>query len=311
MNKAIVTTTIYPPTKATLEYAKRLDWMFIIVGDLKTPHDKYRLLEKKRKNVLYLSPEDQEKKYKKLSDSIGWKCIQRRNIGFVEAYRLGAKIVATVDDDNVPYENWGEGLLVGEKVEVDLYEPKASVFDPLSITKDNYVWHRGFPLEFLSTRLNVEYKGKVKRKVHVQADLWDGDPDIDAIARLTFRPIVKYNQIASAYCSNRISPFNSQNTFLSREILPFYAVLPHVGRMDDIWGSYIAQHFFPNSVVYNKASVYQERNPQDLITNLEKEVLGYRTTLKLIENLGDFTSIIPRETAQFYKIYQNEFKKIK
>ena len=64
--------------------------------------------------------------------------------------------------------------------------------------------------------------------------------------------------------------------FMAREVIPYYAVFPHVGRMDDIWGGYVAQLKFPQSVVYNKASVYQDRNVQDLVTNLEKEIIGYR-----------------------------------
>jgi hypothetical protein len=307
VKKIIVTTTINTPTEATLKFCQKREWTFIIVGDLKTPHEAYKRLEKKYKNVYYLSPEIQEKKYKKLSDTIGWKSIQRRNIGFVEAYRLGADIIATVDDDNIPYEHWGEELLVGREIVADYYEPKARVFDPLSITKNNYIWHRGYPIQLLQQRLAVEYKGKTKRKVLVQADLWDGDPDIDAMARLAFKPIVKYSEITDPFFSSTIGPFNSQNTFLSREVLPFYAVLPHIGRMDDIWGGYILQHFFPNSVVYNKASVYQERNPQDLITNLEKEIIGYRHTLALLDNLADYEKFLPSEARIFYKQYKKEF----
>ena len=37
MKKAIVTTTINPPTKASLAYAAKRDWDFIVVGDTKTP----------------------------------------------------------------------------------------------------------------------------------------------------------------------------------------------------------------------------------------------------------------------------------
>jgi hypothetical protein len=155
----------------------------------------------------------------------------------------------------------------------------------------------------LAERFKVVYKGKVKRKVLVQADLWDGDPDIDAMARLLFKPMVKYPEIKVPYCSNRISPFNSQNTFLSREVLPHYAVLPHVGRSDDVWGSYILQYYFPNSVVYNRATVYQDRNAHDLIDNLEKEILGYRRTLYLIKNISSFERIIPPAAAEFYRIY--------
>ena len=285
MKKFIITTTINSPTEATLKFCNKKDWTFIIVGDLKTPHEEYFQLMKEHKNVIYLSPEEQEKKYKELSDAIGWRCIQRRNIGLVEAYSLGADIVATVDDDNIPYDSWGENLLVRKEIEVECFEPEKEVFDPLSVTSVNFLWHRGFPIELLEHRKKVKSIGKIRRKVLVQADLWDGDPDIDAIARISFKPLVKFDDIKEPFCSNKISPFNSQNTFLAREVIPFYSVLPYIGRMDDIWGAYILQFFFPNSVIYSPATVYQERNVQDLVTNLEKEIIGYRNTLKLLKNL--------------------------
>ena len=308
MKKVIVTTTINKPTKATLLFCEKKDWTFIIVGDLKTPHEDYRSLEEKYPQVIYLSPEDQEKKYKELSDSLGWGCIQRRNVGLVEAYNISADIVATVDDDNIPCEHWGENVLVGNETEIDCYEPSAEVFDPLSVTKVNFVWHRGFPIQLLQERKKIKNIGKIKRKILVQADLWNGDQDIDAMARLSFKPIVSFEDVTSPYCSSKIAPFNSQNTFLAREVIPFYAVLPYVGRMDDIWGSYVLQHYFPNSVIYAPATVYQDRNEQDLVKNLENEIIGYRNTLKFIQNLGDFESMLPENTKRFWKIYRGCFK---
>lgn len=301
LKKYIVTTTINAPTLATQKFSRMEGWTLIVVGDTKTPHLKYEELD-----CIYLSPNIQETIKKDLSDSIGWKSIQRRNIGFLYAYNQGADIVATVDDDNIPYDDWGKNLLVGQTIECDLYEPSQNVFDPLSVTNTPDIWHRGFPIDLLGKRHEVEYKGKTNRKVLVQADLWDGDPDIDAMARLTMKPIVKYD-IESPYCSNKIAPFNSQNTFLSREVIPYYAVLPHVGRMDDIWGSYILQHYFPNSVVYNKASVYQDRNVQDLITNLEKEVIGYRNTYSLLKDLKNYMEYLPEDTKKFYNTYRSCF----
>jgi hypothetical protein len=309
MKKFIVTTTINKPTTATLKFceiADRDNWIFVIVGDTKTPHDDYIKLSETFKNIIYLSPNKQDELYPELSKVIGWKTIQRRNIGFLFAYKNGAEIMATVDDDNIPYDNWGDNS-IGQEIEIDMYEPELDVFDPLSITKDNFIWHRGYPIEYLQKRHRVEYKGKIKRKVLVQADLWDGDPDIDAMARLTFKPIVKYSDITAPYCSNKIAPFNSQNTFLAREVIPFYAVLPFVGRMDDIWGAYILQYHFPNSVIYAPASVYQDRNLQDLVTNLEKEIIGYRNTLHLVKNLVNYENIIPKETLEFFSLYKKEF----
>lgn len=311
MKKIIVTTTINEPTAATLKYCAKKEWIFVIAGDLKTPHQAYRDLEKQFNNVYYLDPEEQAKKYKKLSDIIGWKTIQRRNIALIEAYNLGAEIVATIDDDNVPYDNWGKDIHIGKEIDCDLYKTELPVFDPLSVTADNHLWHRGYPIELLKDRHNFKYAGKVKRRPLIQANLWEGDPDIDAIARLTFRPEVEYSDILNPYCSNKISPFNSQNTFLAREILPYYAVLPFVGRMDDIWISYIVQHIFPDSVIYDKPTVYQDRNKQDLITNLENEILGYRDTIKLVKDLGNFEKYLPEKTRYFYQAYKEFFVKNK
>ena len=301
-SKFIVTTTINHPTEATKKFCEMDGWQLIVVGDTKTPHEEYEKL-----NCIYLHPDYQEEKYKDLSDDIGWKCIQRRNLGLVEAYNRGADIIATVDDDNIPYDNWGKDVYVGQEIEVDLYEPSLDVFDPLSITEENEVWHRGYPIEYVPERFGVEYMGKTKRKVLVQADLWDGDPDIDALARLSVKPVVKYSDITQPYCSNAIAPFNSQNTFLAREVIPYYSVLPHCGRMDDIWGSYILQHYFPNSVIYNKATVYQDRNEQDLVTNLENEIIGYRNTLNLIHDLENWQEYLPLEALNYVEEYRKIF----
>ena len=302
MKKFIVTTTINSPTIATRKFCEFKDWTLVVVGDTKTPHQEYEDLD-----CVYLSPNIQETLNKELSDIIGWKSIQRRNLGFLFAYQQGADVVATVDDDNIPYDDWGTDLHVGKEIECDLYESELGVFDPLSVTSSNDVWHRGYPIEYVPTRHRVEYKGKTKRKVLVQADLWDGDPDIDAMARLSIKPTVKYSDVTKPYCSNQISPFNSQNTFLAREVIPFYAVLPHIGRMDDIWGAYILQHYFPKSVVYNRASVYQDRNVQDLVTNLENEIIGYRNTLKLIKDLENYENYLPDKAKQFFEIYKKSF----
>lgn len=297
MKKIIVTTTIQSPTKASKLFAEKDGWEFVVVGDTKTPHEEYSKL-----NCTYLHPEYQEKTYKEISDLIGWKTIQRRNIGFIEACRRGADIIATVDDDNVPYDSWGKELLLGKEVEVDLYEPELNYFDPLSVTNTNDLWHRGYPIEDLANKNNIQYKGKIKKKFLVQADLWDGDPDIDAICRLSKSPCVKYDNIMP-YTSNKLSPFNSQNTFLDKEVFPHYMVLPFTGRMDDIWGGYLLQQKFGNCVVYNKSSVYQERNVQDLVKNLENEIIGYRYTKALLES----TYRLEQKVLDVYETYKTYF----
>ena len=312
MKKFIITTTINEPTLATrafINISMRDNWTFVIVGDIKTPHESYQMLSRAFPNVIYLHPDKQVELYPELSEIIGWKTIQRRNIGFVYAYKNGAEIVATVDDDNIPYDNWGTDLYVGKEVEVDYFENiQTNIFDPLSVTNQSHLWHRGYPIELLQVKNQIEYKGKKKITPLIQADLWDGDPDIDAMCRLTMKPIVKFN-ITSPFASSQISPFNSQNTFIHRDALKYYAVWPYIGRMDDIWGGYYTQKVLgKDKIIYNRASVYQDRNVQDLVKNLENEIIGYRHTLEFINSQTDLNiSYLPEETNQFLNIYFNSF----
>jgi hypothetical protein len=294
MKRAIVTTTINAPTEALKQFekvAKADDWHLFIVGDQKTPHFAYAEMGK-FEHVTYLHPHDQEEISQELSDLIGWNCIQRRNFGFIAAHRWGAEVIATIDDDNIPYTHWGRNVVVGQDIYVDVFSTKAEVFDPLYVCFPK-LWHRGFPIQLLDQRsLSTPCKGK--RKVLVQADFWDEDPDVDAVERIALAPSVLFQPGMESFTSNKPGPFNSQNTFLSREVFPHYFLFPGIGRMDDIWASYVTQYFYPDSVVYAKASVHQVRNPHDLSKDLEAEMIGYRHTLDFVRWLYD--SKLPMET---------------
>ncbi len=299
MNKIIVTTTINQPTEATLKFSKLTDWHLIVVGDTKTPHKSY----KKIKNSTYLSPEDQENISKKLSDNIGWRSIRRRNFGFIKAKQMNADIVATVDDDNIPLKNWGKNLIVGKNIEVDMYDTKLNVFDPIYVTEHKSLWHRGFPLQNVHKR-NAKKIGKVKIQCKIQADFWNGDPDIDAVCRITQMPQVQF-KFFKPFSSKKISPFNSQNTFIHKDVLPFYMVIPHVGRMDDIWGGYALQQDlkkrFGIFVAYSCASVYQDRNDHDLTVDMEEEMIGYKKNLQLLKD--GYLSVLPKKSKIAYEMY--------
>lgn len=314
MNKAIVTTTINPPTEALVKFAEIGDkdgWNLIIVGDKKTPDDEYYDFCKKYECAVYLDCEAQEDLSKELSDLIGWNCIQRRNFGFIEAYRMGAEIIATVDDDNIPYPNWGKNVKVGKNADFILFKSKQDLFDPLSVTFPN-LWHRGFPIQMLGDR-NINKAGMKKREVLVQADMWDGDPDIDAVARIALAPEVKFNPSMLEYGSDKPAPFNSQNTFLSRKLIPDYFLFPHIGRMDDIWAAYYIQAKYPDSVIFSKASVFQKRNEHDLSKDLENELIGYKHSLAFSKNPGlidgkALPEYIPERTVKAFEVYRTLFK---
>lgn len=303
MKKVIVTTTINPPTDAIRKFDAMPDWHLVVAGDRKTPA--YRL-----DRGTYLSPEDQERYDPLLSEAIGWNSIQRRNFAFLAAHDMQADIIALVDDDNIPFDGWGQNLLIGREVEVNYYETDLDAFDPVGATNHPNLWHRGYPLQLIPRR---DYSRRTRRTVtpHVQADFWNGDPDIDAICRLEHAPECKFDDACFPMAANKPGPFNSQNTFLDARCLNHYMVFPHIGRMDDIWPSYYFQAR-GYQVIWNKASVYQARNEHDLLRDMQQEYIGYENNLNLIRSLNhdpeSITRYIPGRTAWAFHLYRRHFE---
>lgn len=307
----IATTTVQKPTKQFLDLlklSKQYDWKIIVSGDLSTPHSAYQELE--GLNLEYLTPEIQDKAWKKLSDLVGFKTIQRRNFSIIKAYQENDPRIMLWDDDNGPIMDiFGKNIYVNQEVDIDLYSHRQgeTVFDPLAPTNHNDLWHRGFPLDKLETKNNLDYLGKQKREVLIQADLWDSNPDIDGILRLIKKPLVKFN-ITSPYGFTGTSPFNSQNTIISRKILPKYSVLPFLGRYDDIIQSYLTQKYFANSLIYNQATVIQERNEHDVFVDLEKEITGMRYMRRFLDSDCDL-KVFPmgEKILEFVNLYEECF----
>ncbi len=306
MKKYIISTTINAPTKAIQKFDNLKDWNLVVSGDLKTPSN-YKL-----KNGIYLSPKDQEKISKKLSDLIGWNCIQRRNFAMILAYRKGADIIATIDDDNIPLSNWNKNLIIDKKIKVDKYFTNEEAFDPISVTNHKDLWHRGFPLQILKNKNKKKKKKKINSNFDIQADFWNGDPDIDAVCRMEHAPECKFKTLTFPFTSNKPSPFNSQNTYLKRKVIRHYFLFPHIGRMDDIWASYYVEAKGFN-VLYHKPSVYQQRNVHDLTKDMKKEFIGYENNLSLIKDLkknpNNIRKYLPKKSWLAFKLYQEILSK--
>jgi len=303
MKTVIVTTTINSPTEAIEKFQDMLDWELVVIGDKKTPQD-YHL-----DRGIYVPPDEQEKYDKELSDAIGWNCIQRRSFGLLWAHDMKADIVAVVDDDNIPYEGWGDNLSIDKDVEANFYETELPAFDPVGATNHEYLWHRGYPLQLLANR---DYSKKYRKVVRpdIQADFWNGDPDIDAICRMEHAPECNFDPNLFPIASNKLSPFNSQNTFLSGSILKDYFLFPHIGRMDDIWASYYVQAK-GWKVVYSRPSVYQDRNEHNLVKDMKQEYLGYEHNLELVKDLADnpesIFKYLPESSAHAFELYRRHF----
>ena len=301
MNKFIVTTTINKPTLALKKFSKMKGWKLIVVGDLKTPHQLYKDLI-----FNYLDPKKQEKLYPKLSKILGWNTVQRRNIGFLYAYHSGADLIATVDDDNIPNLEWGKKIFINKKVVASVYNSTNNFFDPIYNTEHKNLWHRGYPIQLLNGRTAKKFFKK-EFECLVQADLWNGDPDVDAICRISIKPIVKFKKF-SPFTTTNIAPFNSQNTFISAKILKHYFMFPFVGRMDDIWGAYVLFQTLNKKpfILFNNATVTQKRNAHNLIDDLNNELLGYNQSQHFLKK--NYKKIIPEKSLRAFEIYKSYFK---
>ena len=304
MKKVIVTTSIYPPNEVLQKYDQMSDWTLVVAGDLKTPKD-FKL-----ERGIYISPEEQEKYDKKLSDAIGWNCIMRRNFAFLWAKELNADIIYTTDDDNIQLPNWGNSIVVGQTLKIKEYDNYNSVFDPISVTNHNHLWHRGFPIQLVNSKNQAVTAEMVEKKIDIQANFWNGDPDIDAIERFIYNPECNFESRYFPFTVKKMAPFNSQNTFVTKEVLPHYCMWPGIGRADDIFSGLYAQHKGCN-VGYFEPTVYQDRNPHNLTKNMEDEYYLHSNCLKFIQLLqsGDnWESIIPERTLLAKKLYEKHFE---
>ena len=311
----LITTTIGVPD--VLRQYRALDPTveFIIAGDLKSPHVEIERLCDELGHARYLSPVAQMALGYECSPVIGFHSIQRRNIALLEAIKTGADIVLTIDDDNAPKQatyfddlrrafDGPAGFVVTETAR--------GWFNLGELGQEQFIY-RGFPMEYRARRADTSCRlARVPASpgpVGIVNGLIHGDPDINAIERYPDGGPRVYWYLdearAGVYVDPRLTmtPINSQNTAYRRDLAPLAFVLPHVGRYDDIWASYIALKCLRHTddvVLFGPSHVTQARNPHNLVKDLKAELLGMEWTLPLVdwlESVEGGTTPLERLTA--------------
>ena len=147
-------------------------------------------------------------------------------IGYLFAIKNGVKYIYETDDDNAPLD----GLFGFRYNTFKGLEPRSTddtnnnlFFNPYSYFGQPTVWPRGYPLDQISKELTNNFRIYDDSSSNfvplIQQGLVNGDPDVDAVYRLTRKNLqslnIQFDSNAPPLVLNRnqYAPINSQNTF--------------------------------------------------------------------------------------------------
>jgi hypothetical protein len=275
MRKAVVITTIHPPSETVRRLARRKEWTVIVAGDRKTPRDWHW------PGVHYLSPTDQEASGFQTARLLPWNHYSRKMMGYLHAMRLGAEVIADLDDDNFPYREWDFPPFAGQ---FDTFPEGRKFVNIYRLFSKRPIWPRGLPLDWIM-RPEVQVENADLFHAHGDIGIWqglaDGDPDVDAIYRLTRNRPCRFRRRPPVLLPcGTCSPINSQNSAIRQELFPLLYLPAHVSfRFTDILRGLVAQPLMwaqGFGLGVTTASVVQQRNPHNYLADFIQEIPVYR-----------------------------------
>lgn len=269
----IVITSIFSPTSAIVSFSRQKDWQLIVVGDRKTP------VAWACDNTRFISALDQETCGYNVAQRLPWNHYCRKMIGYVQAIKAGAEVIVDTDDDNIPKPGWTVQDFTGDYPMTQTHLGFVNIYKSFT---DMHIWPRGFPLNRItdeSAFLKDDLTSSTVR-VGVWQGLADGDPDVDAIYRLTNNAPCFFRERAPiVLAKGTLCPFNSQNTAYRKELFPLLYLPAFVNfRFTDILRGLVAQPLMWQMnyhLGFTHATVSQERNPHNYLKDFESEIPCY------------------------------------
>lgn len=306
MKQSIIITSIFPPTEAILEFSQKLDYKLIVVGDKKSPS------QWSCNNVEYFSVEDQEKMNFILNKVLPYNHYCRKMLGYLVAIKNGSTLIIDTDDDNIPKENWGFPSMRGNFDCIDSHLGFTNIYQYYTEQK---IWPRGLPLNHINKKFDFNNNvSKKECKIGVWQGLADEDPDVDAIYRLTSDQICNFNERAPIVLGKgTISPFNTQNTIITRELFPLlYLPTCVTFRFTDILRGLIAQPImwlYDYHLGFINATVVQKRNPHDYFNDFISEIPMYKHCEEVIDVVSDSIKANSNINNNLFNAYHSLSKK--
>ncbi|XP_050404791.1 uncharacterized protein LOC126820736 [Patella vulgata] len=287
-DKWIIITTIQYPTEDVKFLAKLKGWQVVVAGDTKTPTDWTF------PNCHYLSVEKQKTLGFETVNLLPVKSYSRKNAAYLYAIAHGARIIYETDDDNRPLD----------LLKHFIYEPKMSglkfaggkIFNPYRHFGQPTLWPRGYPLGYIGGNFTDKYELGVFKTPSIQQGVVNGDPDMDAIFRLTRKRTTEMLNVSfDGYAPPAILPpgvlvpFNSQNTLFLQDVL-WALVLPTsvTFRVTDIWRGYWIQRLMweiDANLGFFGPNAFQKRNSHSYVKDAQDEDMLYFMTHDLVDFL--------------------------
>lgn len=279
MNKYIVITSISYPTEAVYHFAEMPDYKLIVVGDKKTPAD-WRC-----QNVSFLSVDCEQTASFALTQKLPYNHYCRKMLGYLYAIKNGADFIVDTDDDNIPKQGWDFPPFDGAFMHIAENKGFINIYNYYTKQK---IWARGLPLSLINRENTIGEPIKTEAQIGIWQGLADEDPDVDAIYRLVFdEPCYFDEKPPIVLAKGTVSPFNTQNTMIRKELFPLMYLPSYVTfRFTDILRGLIAQplmwHYGYN-LGFTNATVIQKRNPHDYFKDFLSEIPMYQQGEKVIE----------------------------
>ena len=159
------------------------------------------------------------KKYS-IINRIPYNSYTRKMIGYLFAIAHGVQYIYETDDDNAPLDGLF-GFRYNMFKGLEPYETEELFFNPYLYFGQPTVWPRGYPLELISKQPSKHFRiyDDSNNVPLIQQGLVNGDPDVDAVYRMTRKNSqalnIQFDANAPPLVLNRnqYAPLNSQNTF--------------------------------------------------------------------------------------------------
>ncbi len=290
MKKVLVVTTIngeaHPGISRLVEDSKLQNFELVLVGDKKTPASLSKIAES---SVHFYNLESQINSKFLSGRTLPVNHYARKNFGYLVAADMGCEWINETDDDNRLFVEFWDRQVPNKLVKNLTSSHWVNIYSAFGMGE---YWHRGIPInEVQRANSLIIHEIDSSSSIACVQGLADGDPDIDAICRMLYKPVTEFPRADSFIVEPGFySPTNSQLTRWRTELTLPLLYLPSTvpWRVSDIWRGLIVQRYFAISDLrtqFRGGLGFQDRNEHDLLKDFIDELEVHMSTRILLEIL--------------------------